>query len=630
MKMLRGAFKESHQRDSEDVAPPSGNPQADFEKITPIAHAKTVDMRVETPDLLQRPRTSGGPADRGKLFHRKVAPGPLSSEKQTVKFPELPASSSTTVLYTAEVREEGIIGIALGSPSMASPWNINSQSTDFVSSGHGTVTHISSPNSLTGPAESKHEHAKPKISRWKSIFGRKQHFPRQPPQPVQQPQRQKTPPPPPQPQQQQQPQKEQQQSPPFEQTQQTASPPRVDSHHEDEFLEPREAPKPDSPPGVMLFKPEIRGSRKTLMPSQNPPMQPPKPKTIAEIADTAGRRRTVALKKADTSPKSPPKDRTAPPTLPTVVISNGLQNSSARTLNDKPLLDVEIPRIQMERYSVMFGSLLQPNRSSSLLVRRQGNSDRLKPLNELSMKDEEEGSRNGATKPRRATSPSMPKSPVSLSLFPQPGKPRDSRASLIPAALQPRPLQRSKTAPPISPSRQVFAKRPEEKAKVLSQTPRPILEEDVGLKTQLLPPTPSSRRSFDSDQESIIIGRAASPWESFRGEPKWEVVSKHTTDAISHNLHRATALNSHTDVNAISEKGETPKSTDTTPQSTVGVARSVSLSRAAGMTQRAMMRPMVIRTATDPSERLVDKKPLTPTLVELQNRKSQRVQIVEA
>lgn len=377
MKMLRGAFKESHQQDNKDVPPLSGNPEAESQRITPIPHAKTVDMRVETPDLLQRPRTSGGPTDRGKLFHKKVAPGPLTSGKQTVKFPEIPASSSTAVLYTAEVREEGIIGIALGSPTMASPWNITSPTTDFVSSGHGTVTHISSPNSLTESAENKHEHAKPKISRWRSIFGRK-HSPQQPQQAVQQQQRQKTPPPPSQPQ--------QQQSPTLQQQQQATSPQRVDSHHEDEFLEPRDAPKPDSPPGVMLFKPEIRGSRKTLMPSQSPPAQPQKPKTIAEIADMAGRRRTIAPKKAESSPKTPPKDRIISPTLPTVVVSNGLENSSVKSPTDKPLLDVEIPRIQMERYSVMFGSLLQPNRSSSLIVRRQGNSDRLKPLNELSMK----------------------------------------------------------------------------------------------------------------------------------------------------------------------------------------------------------------------------------------------------
>jgi hypothetical protein len=58
-----------------------------------------------------------------------------------------------------------------------------------------------------------------------------------------------------------------------------------------------------------------------------------------------------------------------------------------------PLLDVDIPTIQMERYSVMFSNLLQqnsggqsPSRSSTLLERRQGNSERLKPLDPLSTK----------------------------------------------------------------------------------------------------------------------------------------------------------------------------------------------------------------------------------------------------
>ena len=49
-----------------------------------------------------------------------------------------------------------------------------------------------------------------------------------------------------------------------------------------------------------------------------------------------------------------------------------------------PLLDVDIPSIEMERYSIMFGSLLQkPNvTSSSLLARRQATLDRLKTVNE--------------------------------------------------------------------------------------------------------------------------------------------------------------------------------------------------------------------------------------------------------
>lgn len=50
-----------------------------------------------------------------------------------------------------------------------------------------------------------------------------------------------------------------------------------------------------------------------------------------------------------------------------------------------PMLDVDIPSIHMERYSIMFGSVLkQPSsdQSSSLLARRQATLDRLKTVNE--------------------------------------------------------------------------------------------------------------------------------------------------------------------------------------------------------------------------------------------------------
>lgn len=48
------------------------------------------------------------------------------------------------------------------------------------------------------------------------------------------------------------------------------------------------------------------------------------------------------------------------------------------------MLDVDIPSVQMERYSIMFGSVLQKssNTSSSLLARRQATLDKLKTVNE--------------------------------------------------------------------------------------------------------------------------------------------------------------------------------------------------------------------------------------------------------
>jgi hypothetical protein len=52
-------------------------------------------------------------------------------------------------------------------------------------------------------------------------------------------------------------------------------------------------------------------------------------------------------------------------------------------LEGAPLLDVDIPNIEMERYSVMFGNLIKTNSSaSSLLARRQATLDKLKMVNE--------------------------------------------------------------------------------------------------------------------------------------------------------------------------------------------------------------------------------------------------------
>lgn len=54
-------------------------------------------------------------------------------------------------------------------------------------------------------------------------------------------------------------------------------------------------------------------------------------------------------------------------------------------LDGGPLLNVDIPDVQMERYSVMFGSLLksdQPKARTSLLARRQATLDKLKVVNE--------------------------------------------------------------------------------------------------------------------------------------------------------------------------------------------------------------------------------------------------------
>lgn len=619
--MLRGGHKEIHQQETDRTTPPLGDFRMEVDRLKAATPVSRPEERVETPDMSQqRPRTAGGPGDRGKQFHKKVAPAaPISTDTQAFAFPfPSPSNKSASFLYTAEIHEEreGIIGVALGSPTMAT------HSTNFVTSQHGTVTYISSNNAshnyLPEPTDVKQDSPKPKLSRWKSIF-------------------KKTPAP-------------QQQQGPFYQLAPAASPARMDSHHDDESLDSRTMSPLDRVPSPPTFKPEIRESRK--LPKGHP--QPPIETRPHALTIGVGKPKSSFLRSAS-SPKPPPKDFS--PTVPQVVVS-GSQSSSPRTIGERSLLDVDIPSIQMERYSVMFSSFLQPNsnsssnRSSSLLVRRQGNSERLKPLNELSTKNEDDGTRNGMMKPqRRATSPSFPKSPsVGLSLFPQPtdGNHRRTPSPRAVSVHRPRPLQRSKTAPSSSPSRQNFSiPRPS------NDVPRKVSQDeergqnenlDPGLKTQLLTPTPSTGRSFESESEEItIVVARAGPGQTWKpsieeNEPQWEIVSKPALTNTPQNpvsqdgpssaplaesktqMASPTAAPRSADL-AISQKSQTES------KATLGVARSVSVSRA---NRPEFLKPTLMKRATEGSERLVDKRALTPTLVELKNRKSQRVQLVEA
>jgi hypothetical protein len=141
------------------------------------------------------------------------------------------------------------------------------------------------------------------------------------------------------------------------------------------------------------------------------------------------------------------------------------------------LLDVKIPEIQMERYSVMFGNLLDKPDSPGLSARRGRAPNKL-----LAISDEEETSepakhegqkqdpsqstsnvkdqshlapRAHTTHPRRATSPIPSKSP-SFSLFPHlPQAPEKIVGPTVPGGNG--PLQRSHTAPGrLSPMQETF------------------------------------------------------------------------------------------------------------------------------------------------------------------------------
>lgn len=162
----------------------------------------------------------------------------------------------------------------------------------------------------------------------------------------------------------------------------------------------------------------------------------------------------------------------------------------------------------------------------------------------------------------------------------------------------------------------------------------------------------------DRDRMAATALKRTGSWKPSVNEPAWEMVS-----TISAKVESPVAGSTKT-VNAISTKVESPapeppktinlkkpafpvqpvnrKTSASTFQNSpsvakaperkdsqaneaqVGIARQVSVSRAA--------RPVnILKPKLTSPERLVDKKPLTPTLVELnKNRKSQRAQIEDA
>ncbi|ROT39399.1 hypothetical protein SODALDRAFT_276420 [Sodiomyces alkalinus F11] len=92
--------------------------------------------------------------------------------------------------------------------------------------------------------------------------------------------------------------------------------------------------------------------------------------------------------------------------------------TSDTTGSRSPLLDVEIPNITMERYSVMFGNLLQTQSSSSaLLTRRQATVEKLRSTtnSQVALRDEDVKEDEGQRPPTTATSHAPP-----FTLFPPP------------------------------------------------------------------------------------------------------------------------------------------------------------------------------------------------------------------
>lgn len=379
LRFLRNNRRDVIDQEKGNTMPALKASQTDLDKY----HASTANLQLEgnlkAPDVAIRPSTSGGPVERPVMSRRDITPAPSFHSEDHVHSFQSP-TSSTTVLYTSDVtKEQGIIGIALGSPTCASHWIPPPQAVDsktnpgFTDLPANMLTHpnASSP-SLSGPPGP----AKPKLSRWKSLF------------------RKAAPPPPITP---------QEQAAFYQLSQSADKSARADSHHDEEVNESKTSLKDEtgrdklrnvSPPA---YKPDIRESRKWSHGEFVAPKSPPQTTSIRGRAVTLGNpasdlqertiQRSIPATNFPTRNETDDTASTIDAVSPKNVGNFPAAEPSSSTPTEAPILDITLPDITMERYSIMFGNLLQsgPNRSS-LLERRQGNTEKVKPLNELSAK----------------------------------------------------------------------------------------------------------------------------------------------------------------------------------------------------------------------------------------------------
>ncbi|KAI8936784.1 hypothetical protein NX059_006029 [Plenodomus lindquistii] len=679
LRFLKSGRKDATTQQNEQLMQPPKPLRSDSDKLRSATPSSTADSRLDGPDMAVRPSTSGGPGDRTTMvFHKKTNAAPsIYSQDQAPIFPQFPSfpsfpNSTTTLSTNGELTEEqGIIGIALGSPTIGSHWNSTPQATTLDLGLQGSDTEMAllqQPAGSSTSVDTRQVAPKSKLSRWKSLF-------------------RKAAPPPPTP-----------EKPSFYQLATTvvAASPRADSHHDEESPDAQVPAQKETdslrkaPPST--FNPGIRASRRGAPEGFVAPGSPPEFPINRERALTLeSNSSSKKMQRAFTSFLPPSKDMAnGIPAVPKVKMSGSKNNVSTpgsdAGSDEKSLLDVSIPDVTMERYSVMFGNVLQtePQRSASLLQRRQANAEKIKPLNKLSVQQEEAKELSADFKlPRRATSPAPSGSPR-LTLFPCT---TPSRApSPLSGAVKSQPvIHRPRTAPAKSPLRQTFAKAPARNLKKSESSTNLLKPTTTATSSPLLKPaiTPTSIQSFESDTDSItiVVGQTNPILHLDSREPEWEIVSKPTAittntatpptststltpppiirtpsqrqprptklSALSSHpssapldapspLHRLQTLTSPPlSANNVSGKRTASETRSRRRDAefgsgtvaTVGVARSVSVSKAHSP------RAMLPRTRTDTGsgspggERLVDRQVLTPTMVEVRNRKSQRVQL---
>ncbi|KAI0843174.1 hypothetical protein F5Y06DRAFT_82717 [Hypoxylon sp. FL0890] len=353
-----------------------------------------------------------------------------------------------------------------------------------------------------------------------------------------------------------------------------------------------------------------------------------------------------------------------------------------------PLLNVEIPSITMERYSVMFGSVLQSQ--PSLLARRQATVQRLKSIDDAVEKEEEVMHRD---LPRRATSPSR-RSPTFALFPPTPSKkpvhvPSSNatarlRSNTSPAELrspskatfehshstpnqQHQQLQQQKQLPNEKPKIHRYKEPPNhayQKGKMTIATlARARDQHPTARETQFSPDSSNlvleSPSELSSPEFEVVKSESIRPPASYMQEPKWQMMTPptHTPSTESSSLvsdrkqpPSSPASSTHSSKTSDDEDAILENSSKMNPVE-LSIARQISISRQ----QRKMLRPLqttssrpqrspskptpVPKIAMGKDERLAETKTKTPTLITPEDatnsyrglyRKSERVVLDEA
>lgn len=252
-----------------------------------------------------------------------------------------------------------------------------------------------------------------------------------------------------------------------------------------------------------------------------------------------------------------------------------------------PRLDMEIPKSEFERYSVMFEKLLSNESRPSLLERRQSRLQQRRSGYRAS---------EDTNTPPPVPSGEMPSMHLTRSLSIQTGSKKSIEASSQSAShFRPRPVQRSRTAPPgsVSPVTTAFSRKT-----TLESSPDSF-DTDTLYSENSLPPTPTTITTC-TDTESLrgVLDQKEPAWDELR--------SQHAPPPSIKILSSPTRTNTSSDTDEPYPRVKSPEDLERQIVQ-VSVARQVSVTRAKMRVQKAV----------------ATKQPLRPRVVELvKNRKS--------